>query len=136
MYAASSRSTRKPAASISFGIGRSRWQPPVTALQSGVSAICQRRTPASGASPCSTNSSCPPGRSTRRISRSASAASGIVHSVHVVTTVSTLRSSTGIASDEASRKFTGTAAPRARRRAIATSRGAGSSAMTSLTRVP
>ena len=103
------------------------------ARQTGVSRSCHRRTPSSGARPCSTNRSLPPGRSTRRISASALAACGIEHKVQVVTMVSTLCLSSGMASAEASRKLTGMLLAREALRAIAISRGAGSSARTSRT---
>src|SRR5258708_1303277 len=70
----------------------------------GVSRSCHRRTLSSGASPCSTNKRFPPCRSTRRISASAVAACGMVHKVPVVTTVSTLWPSSGMASADASMK--------------------------------
>src|SRR6266851_669999 len=88
---------------------------------------------AAGASPCSTNRSLPPGRSTRRISARAVAACGIEHKVQVVTTVSTLCLSSGMASAEASTKLTGVLVPCEALLAMVTSRGAGSSATTSRT---
>ena len=47
----------------------------------GAGIALARRTLASGARPCSQNSSWPPGTSTRRISRRASTASGMLHKV-------------------------------------------------------
>jgi len=75
--------------------------------QAGVSQSCQRCTASSGAKPCSTNRSLPPGRRTRRISTSAAATCEIEHRVQVVTMVSTLCLSSGMASAEASRQRTG-----------------------------
>jgi hypothetical protein len=68
--------------------------------------------------------------STRRLSRSEREASGMLHNVQVVTTVSTLLSSNGIASAEPSMKSTGMEAGRAARRAIERSFGEGSRPIT------
>ena len=57
-------------------------------FQSGVRRSCHRLTLGSGERPCSTKRKRPSGLSTRRISFSAPMTSGIEHSVHVVTTVS------------------------------------------------
>jgi len=64
----------------------------------GVSVSCHHWTRGSGARPCSTNRSLPPDLSTRRISCSARPASGMLHNVHVVTTLSMLLSASGMAS--------------------------------------
>ena len=72
-----SRRTRRarvmvnPAVVSSCTIGRSRWHPPKSRCSSGSSRCCHFCTFSSGASPCSTKCSVPPGFSTRRTSRSA-----------------------------------------------------------------
>ena len=76
-------------------MSRLRLQPTATTFWIGLSRSCQRATPSSGARPCSTKCSVPPGLSTRRTSRSAATASGIVHSVHVLSTASADSSSNG-----------------------------------------
>ena len=63
-------------------------------------------------------------------SASARDALGIVHSVQVVTTVSMLPASSGIASADASSNVTGTVASRARVRAMRNSSAEGSSPIT------
>jgi hypothetical protein len=52
-------------------MGRSRWHPPANPFQAGVRRCCQRHTLGLAASPCSTKSSRPSGRSARRTSPSA-----------------------------------------------------------------
>jgi hypothetical protein len=70
----------------------------------------------------------PSPRSTRRISLSAREGSGIVQSVHVMTTVSTEPSGSGTASAEAARNSIGTRARCARGAAMRRNSADGSSA--------
>src|SRR5882672_8860082 len=65
--------------------------------QAGVSRCCQRSTPGSGESPCSTKQRFPSGLSTLRISRKAASGSGIEQRVQVITTVSTALSAIPLA---------------------------------------
>ena len=81
--AAPGRSPAVPAAATRAGTSRVRWHPPATRVWIGSSRRCQRRTRSVGPLPCSRKWKVPPGRSTRRTSRSASSTSGIVHSVNV-----------------------------------------------------
>jgi hypothetical protein len=105
--------------SISSSIFLLRLHPPVTLRHNGLSRSCQPRTFASGARPCSAKSSVPPGLSTRLISFKALRGSGIVHSVHVVTTMSRQPSSNGISSPGCAKNSTGNVAALALSRAIA-----------------
>ena len=67
------------------GSGGSRRRPAAARAPGGAASVA---TPGSGASPCSRKCSVPPGRSTRRTSARAAAASGIVHSANVDSTAS------------------------------------------------
>ena len=80
----------KPAARSKPGMSRLRLQPPHIARWMLFKRSCQRTTLASGARPCSTKNSRPPGRKMRRTSPRARAASGIVHSVKVLSAQSAL----------------------------------------------
>ena len=109
---------------------RLRWQPPPIRFQTGVIRSCQRITSGSGARPCSANSRSPSGLRTRRISSRAAPASGMVHSVKVITTVSKLESSSGNFSLEASNKRTGNPTFATRWLALARSSAEGSTPYT------
>jgi hypothetical protein len=81
---------------IRDGMLRVTWQPSNAHRKGGSDRSCQRRTRRSGDSPCSKKISLPPGLKTRSIPSRASSTPGIVHSVKVLTTVSTLASAKGI----------------------------------------
>ena len=121
---------RKPLPEIRSSILRLRWQPPA------MRATADRAGPASARRPAPARGRARRTAARRRASargasrRARGGASGMVHSVQVVTTVSMLRSSSGTASAEASSSSTGTGAPAARSRAMRSSSGDGSSPMT------
>ncbi len=99
----------------------------------GFSRCCQTRTAGSGASPCSTKCSVPPGTSTRRSSASAPATSGIVHIVQVDSAESKLLSGNGSALPSKPARSIGTRARATRGAANRQPRSAGSTAVTEAT---
>ena len=98
---------RETAALKRSTIGRVRWQPPKRRFWTGSRRCCQRCTRSSGARPCSTKCSVPPGFRTRRSSPSAASMSGIVHIVHVDSAASKLSSGNGSVAASSPARCTG-----------------------------
>ena len=105
-YPVSICSILNPPLLIRDGMSRVKWQPSNTHLKNGSIRSCQRRTGASGESPCSQKINRPLGFSTRFKPRMASAKPGIVRNVKVLTTVSIQPSANGIRSPGTSRNST------------------------------
>lgn len=102
-------------------------------LGHGVARLVERRTDSSGASPCSAKCRVPPGLSTRRSSRRAAPASGIVHNVIVDRAVSKVSSVYGRAWPSSPERWTDTRLAATRSAASCQGRSDGSTAVTRLT---
>jgi hypothetical protein len=127
----------KPAAWIAASVSRVVRQPPSDRVQKSEStACCTARNGACGDRTCSYTRSSPPGARTRRISRSASAVSGTLHSTQMATTASYAPSAAGSRSANPSATSIGTAASTARSRAATRAVGSGSTASTASTSGP